>query len=169
MERGRDAFFPGKRGRFSEGRCFWSDASSCSRSSGLWGDAAVPVRKRRCVYVCLSGFRKILNCLYNLRNKEYKAVTEAVPFQKILMYSLGTNMHLLGLNKVLKYTFWKGTTPVTAFVCFFWEYCTFMSVILNWIGHNTQNVERKCNSMSCNSNNITGKKIINIFHSQVCF
>ncbi len=55
-----------------------------------------------CVYQGSEKFRTV--CTIS-EIKSTKAVTEAVPFQKILMYSLGTNMHLLGLNKVLKYTF----------------------------------------------------------------
>ncbi len=35
------------------------------------------------------------------------------------MYTRGTNMYPLGVNKFQKCTFWKDTTPVTAFVPFF--------------------------------------------------
>ncbi len=39
-----------------------------------------------------------------------KAVTREEPFQSVLIYTIGNNLHPLDVNKVQKYTFWKGTS-----------------------------------------------------------
>ncbi len=50
------------------------------------------------------------------------------------IYTLGTNVYLLGANMVIRCTFWKGTTPETAFVPFFWECRLWISILAMTMG-----------------------------------
>ncbi len=45
----------------------------------------------------------------NFEKSDTKAVTREEPFQSVLIYTIGNNLHPLDVNKVRKYTFWKGT------------------------------------------------------------
>lgn len=61
---------------------------------------------------------RLLNLLlfYTLSKKVQKLRLGLYTFKR---YTLGSNMHPLGVNKIQKCSFWKCTAPVTFFVPFF--------------------------------------------------